>query len=121
MNEPNLVEIRQRCEAATPGPWTVPDDEMIETTRRGALLRLSDGFVTEADVDFIAHAREDILVLLAFVDYLVGALRLIEAEAQGRVCRYCGDFARDGDVLAHDIDDQCPATLARAALTRVKG
>lgn len=48
-----IAEIRKRCEAATPGPWDIIlNGHNIKVER------------TPANIDFIAHAREDIPYLL---------------------------------------------------------
>lgn len=53
MND-RISEIRARCEAATPGPWDIIlNGHNIKVER------------TPANIDFIAHAREDIPYLLA--------------------------------------------------------
>jgi hypothetical protein len=68
-----LEEVRKRCEAATPGPWvsfvegrdhTSGDSFIRRGTKEGWQedLYLTGG--TVADQDFIAHARQDIPLLL---------------------------------------------------------
>ena len=104
---PDLEVIRRRAEGATPGPWTwdghrVPtligragdpavysyDVEVIEADHDGecgcrsaCTLHLR---VRPQDADFIAHAREDITVLLAEVDRLRAALARHDVEATSR-------------------------------------
>jgi hypothetical protein len=68
LTEEDLVEIRRRLEAATPGPWKAylegrdhtSGDSFIKTPRNDIYL---DGG-SLADLDFIAHARQDIPRLL---------------------------------------------------------
>lgn len=72
----NLEEIRARCDKATPGPWklwegNVIDPDILWADDYGG-LHLSD-----ADAEFIVHARTDIPTLLAEIDRLKAAL---EAE-----------------------------------------
>jgi hypothetical protein len=79
MKNSELDEIRERCNRAYPGPWR----SMIEgrdhqsgssfilresASARGADLELSGA--SAADQDFIAHAREDVPLLLDEVQRL---------------------------------------------------
>jgi hypothetical protein len=59
MDDKQLTEIEARVSAATPGPWTTYDDD------------------SEADAEFIAHAREDIPALLAEVKQLREQVRVV--------------------------------------------
>lgn len=76
MTETELREIQARCEAASPGPWRAciegRDHESGtsfvmtgEGPGRGEDLEIPAA--TTADMDFIAHARQDIPRLLAEV------------------------------------------------------
>lgn len=78
-NERNLSDIeiaqmRARCDVATPGPWLArielregfSGSDFIETYDQDIELLGA----TEADFDFIAHARQDIPALLAEIDRL---------------------------------------------------
>lgn len=71
-----LEAIRQRCEAARPGPW----ESFIEGrdhTSGSSFIRVGEGSsrgedieltgATDADQDFIAHARQDVVGLLGEV------------------------------------------------------
>lgn len=68
-----LDGIRQRCDAATPGPWK-SFVEGRDHTSGSSFIMTGDGAnrgsdielygATTADQDFIAHAREDIPRLL---------------------------------------------------------
>jgi len=80
MSDEKLIEIKRRSEAARPGPWKsyiegrdhesgsnfvmVPNE-----SSKTSVLEFS-GQVSEADQDFIAHAREDIPALLAEIERL---------------------------------------------------
>lgn len=77
--EPNLSDIelaqmQARCDAATLGPWRArierregfSGSDFIETNAQDIELQGA----AEADYDFIAHARQDIPVLLAEIDRL---------------------------------------------------
>jgi hypothetical protein len=92
-----LDAIRERLQAATPGPWTVQnatfhghvltrcvgtndlasDDDCI------AELDVRDGGRDAADADFIAHAPTDIAQLLAHVDQLTQRLTAAESAFPG--------------------------------------
>ena len=67
MTEQELAEIRQRANAATPGPWSMKQDgaEFYIADRNGRWLD-----VTLSDAIFISHARQDIPALLAEVERL---------------------------------------------------
>ena len=79
LSDRELNEIRQRCEATTPGPWRSliegrdhsSGSSFIMTgdgESRGEDIELNGG--TAADQDFIANARQDIPRLLAEIDRL---------------------------------------------------
>lgn len=73
-----LDEIRKRCEAATPGPWVsyLEDRDQLSGESfiaRGANPAEEDLYLsgaTDHDIEFIAHARQDIPVLLAEIERL---------------------------------------------------
>jgi hypothetical protein len=79
-----LEEIEARCSACVPGPWTsyvegrdhTSGSSFIKTGtvdgRRGEDIELFG--VTEKEQDFIAHARQDIPLLVAEVRRLKGIL-----------------------------------------------
>lgn len=74
MNAKELQAIRNRCESATGGKWTVYiegrdvecDSSFIQTS--GNDLEIIGA--TVADYDFIAHARQDIISLLDEIERL---------------------------------------------------
>ncbi len=79
LSKAQLIEIKVRCEAATPGPWIsfiegrdhLGGDSVITPGVQGAWqenLYLTGA--TVADHDFIAHARQDIPLLLAEIERL---------------------------------------------------
>jgi hypothetical protein len=79
LDDDQLKAIRQRCNAATPGPWLsmiegrdhTSGNSFIQTgrdKRRGNDIELFGA--TDADQDFIAHARQDIPTLLEEIDRL---------------------------------------------------
>jgi hypothetical protein len=71
----DLEAIAARCEAATPGPWEVLSDQLVDTVwlnaatpeddKPIALFDYRPGGANRANADFIAHARQDVPVLLA--------------------------------------------------------
>ena len=81
MNDNRIAEIQQRCEAATPSPWEVekyyhdePYEQFIKSAAvvstyedgsKGTITRNNWSNPVVADLEFIAHAREDIPYLLA--------------------------------------------------------
>lgn len=86
LTDEQLAAIRERADAATPGPWatalevdhdgqywvvTPPDGSVLfsvcKVGHKGELK-------TEEDAEFIAHARQDIPALLAHIDALTAEL-----------------------------------------------
>jgi len=74
MNMEERAAIRERCEAATPGPWNW-DDSYEYIIGKGALVSVptcgcgcSSLEISDADMDFIVHARHDIPALLDALD-----------------------------------------------------
>ena len=67
MTEIDLDAIRRRMDAATPGPWMHGTDGLVWPPRMGDPV---SGSAHLADAAFIAHARQDVPVLLAEVDRL---------------------------------------------------
>jgi hypothetical protein len=71
----DLEAIAARCEAATPGPWEVIEDALVETVwlnaatpgddKPIALFDYRSGAVNRANAHFVARSRQDVLVLLA--------------------------------------------------------
>jgi hypothetical protein len=79
VDDEELEAIRRRCDAATPGPWKsfiegrdhTGGSSFIMTgsgKSRGKDIELSGA--TNADQDFIAHARQDIPRLLEEIESL---------------------------------------------------
>jgi len=71
-----LMEVKKRVDAATPGPWTsfiegrdhLGGDSFIRLSMNDSIddLYLHGGSI--ADQDFIAHARQDIPLLLGEIE-----------------------------------------------------
>jgi hypothetical protein len=86
MTKEELEEIKARCEATSVAPWVsfiegrdcesgssfimtgIPKGDHIWGENRGEDLYLTGG--TNADLDFIAHARQDIPMLLEKIERL---------------------------------------------------
>ena len=71
--------MRRRCDAATPGPWEASIEGRDHASAESFILRGRKGFreedlyltgATIADYDFIAHARQDIPLLLEEINRL---------------------------------------------------
>jgi hypothetical protein len=77
----DLEAIRRRCEAATPGPWSVEEDWTAEVRSPSGLIAKVIYPRHLLDAEFIAAAREDVPALLAEVERLTAAV----AERQGMV------------------------------------
>ncbi|MYY79685.1 MULTISPECIES: hypothetical protein [unclassified Streptomyces] len=100
------AEIRERVEAATPGPWGAKEatdsfvDEILanpgEPTAR-FLARVSG--VNVADGAFIAHARSDVPALLAEVERQRAELAAVRAECDEAQA----ELAAKRDEIADDI------------------
>lgn len=68
ISEERLREIRERAEAATPGPWiTQRFTRVWSQASEEWVVAPYDGTQTQ-DADFIAHARQDIPDLLAALE-----------------------------------------------------
>lgn len=69
MTDEELARIRRRCDAASPGPWKAWIEGRDHTSGSSMVQTGADDIemwgATEADHDFIAHARQDIPRLLA--------------------------------------------------------
>ncbi|MFB6977752.1 hypothetical protein [Streptomyces scopuliridis] len=82
-------EIRDREQAATPGPWRRMDDQQTLNrfvSSEGGTLDINFGYVgnrTQDDVAFVAHARDDIPVLLAALDAVRAERDAFRAQRNG--------------------------------------
>lgn len=80
-DQQRIAEITARCEAATPGPWTVENTNLCRAVIGGTVELLNwagdKPFYSKDDFAFIAHAREDIPFLLAEIYRLTEAQRWI--------------------------------------------
>lgn len=116
MTEPltpeRLAEITARADAATEGPWLkdeLRDGSLIVCVERvqvsvsdgearlfGALI-FEAGHATPRDVEFVAHARQDVPALLAEVDRLNARVAELERQAPDGSRCYHGDVIGTGD------------------------
>lgn len=74
ISDEELLAITNRCSRATAGPWRA-FIEGRDHTGGDSIIRTADndifiGGVSEADADFIAHARQDVLRLLQEIERL---------------------------------------------------
>lgn len=82
MTPQQLQAMRERAEKASASPWgtyTIDGEYGIENTPDVAIV-LTAGEISPNNADFIAHARQDIPDLLAYVAELEAALRKIAAD-----------------------------------------
>ena len=91
-----LIEIKARCAAATPGPWEATHRHTCLTNANdesGGLGLDVDGppeascrgqFARGADAAFIAHAREDVPALLAALAESEAKVARLQAIVTGR-------------------------------------
>ena len=88
----DLAAIRARCEAATKGPWkwngegfSAPSRTAIDKARGEEVTFLSvpltSGSCWQEDLTFIAHAREDLPLLLARLEEMRVGLEKIQMYA----------------------------------------
>ena len=99
MSRPELKAIRQRCDAATEGPWERYNNEVcnirgkgtscIVSTHRWGAGRYRDHLKCHGDLpeqehqdncDFVAHARQDIPDLLDEIERLEKLLKIITGD-----------------------------------------
>lgn len=83
LSEEVLKAIRDRCEAATAGPWKSyiegRDHESGSSFIRTSGEDIELSGATDADQDFIAHARQDVPQLVDEVERLRGRLKELGA------------------------------------------
>jgi hypothetical protein len=78
-----LDEIEQRAMSATPGPWDVRCREFSNTELPRNIwanygwIAKTEGLSQEANADFIAHAREDIPILVKRLRMAIEVIRQI--------------------------------------------
>ena len=74
VSDNDIVEIKKRCEQATPGPWKSYVEGRDHTSGDNFIMTAAEDIyltgATVADQDFIAHARQDLPILVAEVERL---------------------------------------------------
>lgn len=74
ITDPDLKAIRNRCNLATPGPWKSYVERREEMIGSDFIMTGNEDIyltgATAADQDFIAHARQDIPLLLNEIERL---------------------------------------------------
>lgn len=122
-----LARIRERLDAITPGQWTHRTDgdaAYVNAGTIGVTCHIVDRGRNEGDAPFIAHAPEDVRLLLDVAEAARNVLDLCLTEVVGYTeCAACREsYERCGewwmDVLdGHDEDcPLAPVTELRAAL-----
>ena len=104
-----IAAIRERCERATPGPWkcgiygsvSTASGIVILNTRRGTRR----GNNNDEDAIFVAHAREDIPILLDILDAANARAEALES-ALSTSCYAC---------LSHNTQDDWICETCRDA------
>jgi hypothetical protein len=82
LSDEALKAIRDRCEAATAGPWKSYIEGRDHQSGSSFIMTSGEDIelsgATEADQDFIAHARQDVPELLYEVKRLRRRLKEVE-------------------------------------------
>lgn len=115
-----LQAARERCEAATKGPWTADhygNDECVVVSEATGLPWDTISYATEANGNFIAHARTDLPLALDLLTQAAKALEAVEwvRDETWEVCPWCGALRGLGDKPYHD--DDC---LREVILSRIR-
>jgi len=109
-----LHAARERCEAATEGPWKFWDIS-IDTSIGCKVTRLPGAILptVKDDAKFIAHARTDLplaLDLLAQAAEVLAAVEWGASNEYGTYCPSCHNYYMEED---HAGDCQLAAILSR--------
>lgn len=106
----DIKAIRERAEKATPGPWKqtgafgqlferATDDDKDLSTILGEVWHAPFKKLTEQqqiDIEFIINARQDIPALLAYIEQLEAAARIVVKEdCEGERCIGYGDGCKN--------------------------
>ncbi len=124
MRRPNIAAIRRRLEAATPGVWKTGD--RFGTGTLGSHVAVISGGLPPLELDpyrngrndaaFIAHAHQDVAVLLAELET---ALAIIDALADPDPCWY--DHGGGCQAHGQGSDERCADARAQEFLLRHPG
>lgn len=137
MTEPlDLDAIKARADAATPGPWTTPGSDSIgqwaiydrEWTVASAAAyshnnvlsaepgARAPGYIdSDANAEFIAHAREDVPALVQLAKDQASRITELEAERDS-FKRQADHFALQGNIAGAERDGYA-AVIERAKFT----
>lgn len=119
----DLAAIQRRAEAATPGPWETwmaivpPHEHGVRTMAPepdvgplGRVLAYWRGWdpapQDRADVEFVAHARQDVPALLGLVQEMARALAVVEwpEDECWEICRSCDGERNNGHAVGCKLD-----------------
>jgi len=115
MNSKKIKEIEKRVEKATPGTWKVEKyyhDEPYEKYIKSAAIVCRNKAITrndwsnplESDLEFIAHARQDIPYLLK----IINELNTSDASKEESSIKYYNEMRKYRDELKYykDLEEQ---------------
>ncbi len=115
MNSKKIKEIEERVEKATPGTWKVEKyyhDEPYEKYIKSAAIVCRNKAITrndwsnplESDLEFIAHARQDIPYLLK----IINELNTSDASKEESSIKYYNEMRKYQDELKYfkDLEEQ---------------
>lgn len=139
MSDLDSSAIRARCEAATAAPWEVQTrypGGAVKLVRSTAGPEVTGPVRNAADLEFIAHSRQDVLTLLDVNDRLLAEIERLNAQAAkdlhalAVVLRLTYEFGDGQDpVLTDRVADQmrleihrrgAPGPVRAALATEVK-
>ena len=126
MTRPDLETIEARLKAATAGPWEAytasccPDMGGVAGPTHSVMTACVGKFghpASTEDAEFIAHAREDVPALLAYVKELEARIKQVERTYLGKPghvsCPWCGETAHVEGLITHI---ECPAFVREGKL-----
>jgi hypothetical protein len=82
MNKEELQAIKERCEKATPGPWEIDENLLVSHNFDENYCEYVSDNWDKDNAEFIAHAREDIPLLLVEINGLTAELESETAWAK---------------------------------------
>jgi len=116
MSERELRAIESRAKSASPGPWVVRGNAIIQPQGMGRHVDreiLLDKNLEPRDLEFIAHARQDVPALAAEVRRLRAALeKLRQKHRSGEWPDEAGNRETTCPV-ASGLSDECTCGAAR--------
>lgn len=104
LTDQQLADIRQRAEAATPGPWHLDEDDAeIWSADHSMVADIWEPTHASMNGEFIAHARQDVPALLAEV----ARLRAQLAGVWPCVCSHLPDQHRYDTAIGRNFCRSC--------------